>query len=355
MLKFPWPKKKSGGVSAAAAKPSLQKADTVEGTDFVAVYVQPALAEARRLASQPSEDAAPFKDLYAAADVLLQCQRQAEAHASLAAAASDLELLAVIAELSVRRGLYLAKTDLLSDAEAAITAGLPALQAGLPNLALLLLRANNALALLLGERDEPEAALERLETAERVYRQHLAPQAAAQEQPAALLPAASAGETGGIRGLTTEEVGGAVPGQPGGARAGVQAAGGAGATASVPHSSEPTAAATATEAVAGTLQAAAPLPAAREGGPAKVALEGKPPASEAPPAGEEAGGGASGQAGTAVEGAQASGQAGTGGEGSRAVAADAAAAPASAAEQAHTLTLFYLAQVRFSVGTPGAS
>ena len=355
MLKFPWPKKKSEGVSAAVAKPSLQRADTVEGTDFIATYVQPALAEARRLASQPSDDAAPYKDLYAAADVLLQCQRQAEARASLAAAASVMALSAVIAELSVRRGLYLAKTDLLSDAEAAITAGLPALEAALPNLALLLLRANNVLALLLGERDEPEAALERLESAERVYRQHLAPQAAPQEQPAALLPAASAGEIGGIRGVTTEGAGGAVPGQPGGAQEGIQAAGGAGAIANVPHSSEPTAAPTATEAVAGTLQAAAPLPAAREGEPAKIALEGKPPASEPPAAGEEVGGDASGQGGAAVEGAQESGEAGTGGEGSRAVAADAAAAPASAAEQAHTLTLFYLAQVRVDGGTPGDS
>ena len=353
MLKFPWPRKKSEGMSAAAAEHSLQKADTVEGTDFFATYGQPALAEARRLASQPSEDAAPYKDLYAAADVLLQCQRQAEAHVSSAAAASDPALSALIAELSVRRGLYLAKTELLSDAEAAIMAGMPALEAALPNLALLLLRANNALALLLGERDEPQAALERLETAERIFRQHLAPQAAPQEQHAALPPAASAGESGSTRVPTTAEAaGGAVPGQAGAAQEGMQAAREAGAT--VRHSSEPEAATAVIEAVAGTLQAAAPLPAAREGGTAKNAPGGKPPASQPPAAGEEAGGDASGQGGADVEGAQASEEAGVGGEGWKAAAADVAAAPASAAEQAHTLTLFYLAQVRVGGGTPSS-
>jgi len=210
MLKFPWPaRKKADSMQpvAAEAKPPLNSPqDGLDGATNEGFHARAArmISNATRLALEPHDEAAPYKHLYAAADELLLCQKEAESRlASATETAEDAALPAFIAELSVRRGLYLTKTDLLSDGEAALVAGLPAIEAGLPDRALLLLRAYNALALLHAERDEPQRALERLEAAEAVFRSHLAVQAApdvsasppAASQPGA--PAAAGAASGG--------------------------------------------------------------------------------------------------------------------------------------------------------------
>ncbi len=180
---------------AAEAKPPLDSPqDGLDGATDEGFHARAArmISNATRLALEPHDEAAPYKHLYAAADELLLCQKEAESRLASTTekkTAEDAALPAFIAELSVRRGLYLTKTDLLSDGEAAMVAGLPAVEAGLPDRALLLLRAYNALALLHAERDEPQRALERLEAAEAVYRSHLAAQAA--PDASALPPAAS--------------------------------------------------------------------------------------------------------------------------------------------------------------------
>ena len=86
MLKFPWPSKKKQQdvpVPMPGNREQAENASTAgavpEGAlDFYVSHVSPALAESRRLASQPADAAAPFKHLYAAADVLLACQKRAE-------------------------------------------------------------------------------------------------------------------------------------------------------------------------------------------------------------------------------------------------------------------------------------
>ena len=243
----------------------------------------------------------------------ITCWQQAEAgEASESSRASDPELPLAIAELQVRRGLLLLNTDQLADGEAAVAAGVPPLEAALPRHALLLLRAYQALALQHGERDRLEPALQRLQAAEALYRQHLAPRPAAQapQHDQALQPAGVA------------EAGAA--GQPG-------------------QANEPGAPAVAAPSSAGHDSAAAGAAGqdAQQGKPGAAAAVG--PGSAVAGAGSEASVAAPAQAG-AAGGAQAPGAEAADG------AAGGAAVPASAADQAHTMTLFYLAQVHGQMG-----
>ena len=234
------------------------------------------------------------------------CRQQAEAReAPESPHAGDPALPLAVAELQVRRGLLLLTTDRLADGEAAVAAGVPALEAALPRHALLLLRAHQALALQHGERDELEPALQRLQAAEALYRQHLAPQ---HDQPLRPTDIAEAGAVG----------------QPG-------------------QASEPAAPAAAAPSSAGQDSAAAGAAeqGAQQGEPEAAAAAG--PGSTAADAGSGASAAAPAHAG-AAGGAQAPGAEAAEG------AAGGAAVPASAADQAHTMTLFYLAQVHGQMG-----
>ena len=86
MFKFPWPSKKKSQEEPASMPGNEKQVESAPAAtaapesaqDFYASNVLPAIAESRRLASQLEDAATPFKHLYAAADVLLACQRQAE-------------------------------------------------------------------------------------------------------------------------------------------------------------------------------------------------------------------------------------------------------------------------------------
>ena len=239
------------------------------------------------------------------------CRQQAEAHeASETSHASDPALPLAIAELQVRRGLLLLNTDRLADGEAAVAAGVPALEAALPRHALLLLRAHQALALQHGERDELAPALQRLQAAEALYRQHLAPRPAAQApkhdqapRPADVAEAGAAGQPG--QASEPGALGAAAPSSAG------RDSAAAGAAEQAAQQSKPEAPATA--------------------GPSSAAADTGSVTSAAAPA-------------EATEGAQAPGAEAADG------AAGETAAPANAADQAHTMTLFYLAQVHGQMG-----
>lgn len=162
----------------------------------------------------------------------ISCRQQAEAREPPESSpASHPALPLAVAELQVRRGLLLLNTDQLADGEAAVAAGVPVLEAALPRHALLLLRAYQALALQHGERDELEPALQRLQAAEALYRQHLAPRPAHQGKPeaaaAAVSGSAAASAGSGASAAAAAEAGAAEGAQAPSSGAADQAAGGA--------------------------------------------------------------------------------------------------------------------------------
>ena len=217
------------------------------------------------------------------------------------------------AQLQVRRGLLLLQTDQLADGEAAVAAGVPVLEAALPRHALLLLTAYQALALQHGERDELEPALQRLEAAEVLYRQHLAPRPAAQAAQHKQAPQATDVAEDGAAGPPgqAKESGAPASAAPSGAAVG-------------PHS-------------------------AAAGAAEQPAQQGKPEATAAAWPGSAAADSGSDASAAAPASAGVAGGEQPSGAGVTDEVVDEAAVPVSAAAQAHTMTLFYLAQARLLI------